>query len=145
MSKLINFIVCSVLCVLPVSGIAAEQRFGNYIVHYNAFASDFLSPEIATHYGITRSRNRAILNITVQQETANGERVPVSAKIEATATNLHLKYRPLELRTVNEAEAIYELAEFDIINGQTINFNISISTTEQAVGTITFKQQFFTD
>ncbi len=141
----IRFTLSFIMCLLSANSFAAEQKFGDYIVHYNAFASDFLSPEIATHYGVTRSRNLAILNISVQQQTIDGNRVPVAAKVTAEATNLFQKLTALELRQVNDGDAIYQLAEFKINNGQNIDFEIRLSIAEQAIGTINFKQQFFTD
>lgn len=137
--------LCLLISLLTVNSFAAEQKFGDYIVHYNAFASDFLSPEIATHYGITRSRNLAILNISVQQLTTDGKRLPVAANVTAEATNLYQKLTALELRQVNDGDAIYQLAEFKINNGQNIDFQIKLNIAEQAIGTINFKQQFFTD
>ena len=147
--KHIRLFLCLVLCLLAsltsANAVAAEQKFGDYIVHYNAFASDFLSPEIATHYGITRSRNLAILNISVQQKTPDGKRVAVAANVTAEATNLFQKLTALDLRQVNDGDAIYHLAEFKINNGQNIDFQITLSIAEQSIGTINFKQQFFTD
>jgi len=141
----LRLLCCLVLSLLTVNSFAAEQKFGDYIVHYNAFASDFLSPEIATHYGITRSRNLAILNISVQQQTADGKRMAVAANVTAEATNLFQKLTALELRQVNDGDAIYQLAEFKINNGQNIDFQITVGVAEQTIGTINFKQQFFTD
>lgn len=141
----LHLLCCLVLSLLTANSFAAEQKFGDYIVHYNAFASDFLSPEIATHYGITRSRNLAILNISVQQQTPDGKRVAVAANVTAEATNLFQKLTALELRQVNDGDAIYQLAEFKINNGQNIDFQIAVNVAEQTLGTINFKQQFFTD
>ncbi len=141
----LHLLCCLVLSLLTANSFAAEQKFGDYIVHYNAFASDFLSPEIATHYGITRSRNLAILNISVQQQTPDGKRVAVAANVTAEATNLFQKLTALELRQVNDGDAIYQLAEFKINNGQNIDFQITVGVAEQTLGTINFKQQFFTD
>ena len=62
----------------------AEQSssFGDYVIHYNAIPSTFLTPDTAREYGISRSRNRAMLNISVQEKTGNGlETVAVPAKV----------------------------------------------------------------
>ena len=52
--------------LLPHSAAAENSMdFGEYVVHYNALATDFLPPQVARKYRITRSRNRGMVNITV--------------------------------------------------------------------------------
>jgi len=45
------------------SNVNAEnsKQFGNYVIHYNAFRSDTLTPEIAKAYSLTRRNNRMVL------------------------------------------------------------------------------------
>ncbi|MEJ2297702.1 MAG: DUF4426 domain-containing protein, partial [Woeseiaceae bacterium] len=38
---------------------------GDYVVHFSAQTTDQLSPEIARAYNILRSKNRAMLNVSI--------------------------------------------------------------------------------
>jgi len=132
MKHLAQVTLILLVCCLSNLAFSAEKKVDGYIVHYNAFASDFLSPDIANAYGITRSRNVALLNITVLREDESGTRTSVDASIKATATNLS-----------TDAGAIYHIAEFKIINQETINFSIIAHDQEKQITSIEFTQQFF--
>ena len=38
-----------------------------YLIHHNALTTDVLTPEIASHYQIQRSKSQALINIAVQK------------------------------------------------------------------------------
>ncbi len=135
-------VIVTLSCLSNVS-MSAEKKVNGYIVHYNAFASDFLSPEIANAYKITRSRDIALVNITVLREDENGKRTPVDASIKATAANLTGKYKALTLRRIADGDAIYHIAELKIIDRETINFSIVAHDSDKKITTIEFTQQFF--
>ena len=46
------------------------KDFGNYEVHFNALRTDELTPDVARVYGIQRSANRVMLNVTVLRKEA---------------------------------------------------------------------------
>ncbi|MFM4989919.1 DUF4426 domain-containing protein, partial [Aeromonas veronii] len=58
------------LALLMTLPLKAEQmkELGPWLVHYNAFNSSFLTPEVAKAYGLERSRYNAIINIAVQDK-----------------------------------------------------------------------------
>lgn len=125
----------------------AEQveQFGDYRIHYNAFVSNMLSPEVAKAYDLTRSRYHAVVNITVQKQD-NGKYRPVSAQVRGKATNLYGKQQNLAMKKVTEREAIYYLAELPFSDEETLTFDIDvIPEGESVVRNIRFKQQFFVD
>ncbi len=125
----------------------AEQveQFDNYRIHYNAFISNMLSPDVARAHGLTRSRYHAVVNITVQKRD-NGDYQPVSGKVSGTATNLYGKQRKLDMKEVTERGAIYYLAELPVTDEETLNFDIQVVPDgESLVRNIRFKQQFFVD
>jgi len=126
---------------------AAEQveDFDNYRVHYNAFVSNLLSPEVAKAHNLTRSRYHAVVNITVQKKD-DGSYTATPAKVTGTATNLYGKQRNLDMKQVTEQGAIYYLGELPFSNEETLNFNIQVTPKgEKMVHNIRFKQQFFVD
>ncbi len=42
-----------------------SRQFGDFTIHYTAFRSDTLQPEIAKTYNLTRRNNRVIINVAV--------------------------------------------------------------------------------
>lgn len=129
---------------VPANAEQVEQ-FENHRIHYNAFISNMLSPDVARAHGLTRSRYHAIVNITVQKRD-NGDYQPVTAKVSGSATNLYGKQRNLNMKEVTERGAVYYLAELPVTDEETLNFDIQVVPEgESLVRNIRFKQQFFVD
>lgn len=120
------------------------KDFGDYRIYYNAFKSDMIAPEVAKAHGLTRSRYRAVINITVQKRAGDGRYLPVQAKVEGSARDIYSTITTLSMEKVTEGKAIYYLAEFPIIDEQTLKFDIRvIPKGEKIARQITFSQQFF--
>ncbi len=134
-----------IMVMTPAITNAGEKVFGKYSIHYSAFSSDFLTPQIAKTYGIQRSKNRAVLNITITENKAGSLPVPVEANIDSMATNEYQKLKNVELRQVVENGAIYYITEFPIANQEIISFKISANKDGKVIGTVKFQQQFFID
>jgi len=131
------------LSTLVMTAQASEKSFGPYTIHYNAFSSDFLSPPVAKSYGITRSKNRAILNVTITKKGDAGQRIPIEANITSNAFNVYQQAKPLTMRKIEEKDAIYYIAEFPVANEETINFKIDAQDSTSPIGSVSFQQQFF--
>ena len=61
------FVIAAFVLALhwPLSATAEQSDFfGDYTVHYNALPTDVLQPAVARSYGITRSKNRVLLNVS---------------------------------------------------------------------------------
>jgi hypothetical protein len=130
-----------------VSNVSAEQSksFGDYTVHFSAFTTDILSPEVAKSYRISRSKNRSLLNISVLKKVMGTYGSPVSASVEATATNLSAQLRELDVRELIEHGAIYYIAETTVNNEETLKFTLTITPEgETKPFSFSFQQQFFT-
>ncbi len=126
----------------------AEQSksFGDYTVHFSAFTTDILSSEVAKLYRIPRSKNRALLNISVLKKVMNTLGTPVKANIHATATNLSSQLRELKMRELNEDGATYYIAETTVNNEETLKYTLTITPVgETETYTFSFHQQFFTE
>lgn len=126
----------------------AEQsrNFGDYVVHYSAFTTDTLSPEVAKSYRIQRSKNRILLNISVLKSGDAGIGTPVKTRINGTATNLSQQLREMELREINEDGAIYYIATAPVNHEETLTFDFNITPAgENKPFRLTFQQQFFTE
>ena len=119
-----------------------------YRIHYNAFESDMLSPETALSYGITRSKNRMVLTVSVRKggKDAMLETKAVEAKVIAEARNLTAQIKTLKMKKVTEGDAIYYVSNFKVDNEETLQFIILVEPEMQGrEHEIKFKQQFFVD
>ncbi len=122
-----------------------SKAFGNYIVHYNAFRSDILTPEIAKAYSLTRRNNRMVVNITVQKKDGDASK-PVKAKVEGFASNLSGQTKNLEFKEIHDGEAIYYLAQAQVSNRETLKFDIKATPDGETItAQVNFSQQFYTD
>jgi Domain of unknown function (DUF4426) len=121
------------------------REFGNYEVHYNAVRTDALTPEVARAYGIQRSTNRVMLNVTVlHKEADRAPRKPIEAEVKVDAYNLNGQLKNLELRRVSEGEAIYYIGEVSIGGAEILVFDIAVKPPGvQEPLTVKFKREFF--
>ncbi len=118
---------------------------GDAVIHYNAVTTDFFNPQIAKLYGIKRSKNRALLTVTVLKKHMGIASQPVKAKIEATAVNLNNQITNLNLREIKDGGAIYYIAEFPVSHRETFDITMKVVPEGGQSDTLTFRQTFFTD
>ena len=122
------------------------RDFGDYTVHFNAIVTDQLTADIARQYGIARSANRAMLNVSIIDNSAANGRTSLAAEVNATATNLSGQLRNLAMREIRENEAIYYIGETQIANAETLIFSITVRPEGAARSeTLRYMQQFFVD
>ncbi len=115
------------------------KDFGNYEVHFNALRTDSLTPDIARSYGIQRSRNRVMLNVTLLHKDADkAPRKPMNATVEVDTYNLNGQLKNLEMRRVAEGEAIYYIGETSISGSEILVFDIKV-TPEGETGALGVK------
>ena len=105
------------LALFTLSSISLAENAtitGNYKIHHNAITTDFLSTAIAKTYKITRSTQRALLNIAITETRDDQIDKPVSARLNVIRRNL-LGYREeLEMQEVREGDAVYYITDFAI-------------------------------
>lgn len=134
--------------LLPALATAEQSKtFGDYTVHYSAFTTDQLTPEVAKQYQIPRSKNRAMVNIAVLKATKNiALGTPVKARITGASKNLVEQLRNLQLREVIEGDAIYYIAETPVISGETLKFSFQITPAGEAASyQLNFEEQFYSN
>lgn len=116
---------------------------GDHIVHFSALTTDNLPPEVARAYGIVRSPNRAMLNVSVLDESDNSA---VEADVSVKTVNLTGQLKNVTMRQINEQDAIYYIGELAVANRETLIFDISVRPDGVATASdVRFKRQFFTD
>lgn len=122
---------------------ATSVDIGDHIVHFSAQSTDQLPPEVARAYNIVRSKNRAMLNVTVLREVDNS---PVAAVVTVRTVNLTGQLKNITMRRIDEQEAIYYIGEVAVANREVLIFDISV--TPEGIETsseLRFKRQFYTD
>jgi len=122
-----------------------SKEFGDYVIHYNAFRSDTISPEVAKQYGLTRANNRVLINIAVLKKVMNTTGKPTACKISGHASNLTGQLKKLEFKEIKEGNAIYYLANTKISDGEFLKFDIKITPEgEKRAARLRFDKRFFT-
>jgi len=139
-------------CLIALSsalvGASAEQStsYGDYTVHYSAFTTDSLQPEVAKAYRIERSNKRGMVNVSVLRKLMGTTGQPVRAEVTVTATNLHGQTQKIPVRELNDGGAIYYIGEFPVSNEDTLKFRIDVTPEGQNEGlSAQFDQEFYTD
>jgi hypothetical protein len=150
MQKALNHFFKSAL-FLALLGICASasaensKEFGDYVIHYNAFRSDTLTPEVAKTYNLQRRNNRLIVNIAVLKKVMNTTGKPTAAEVSGHASNLTGQLKKLEFREIKEGNAIYYLAESQFSDGEFLKFELKIQPEgEDTSARLKFDKRFFT-
>ncbi|MEN9847292.1 MAG: hypothetical protein RL368_32 [Pseudomonadota bacterium] len=124
------------------------ETFGNYVIHYNAVNTEILLPEIARANQIVRSKNRALLNISIRKSGDDkklGDKA-VPGTVTATVTNLNGQLGVIDMQTIQEQDAIYYIGVFNINNEDTLDFAVKVTPENQGKAhEFKFRQQFFTN
>ena len=142
MKKIIQLTIISLLLSFQSIAFAESSKtIGNFIVHYNAISTESLPPAVARAYGITRSKNKGLLNISVLKKGSGFQ--GVEAQIGVSATNLTGQLRDIQLRKIVEQNAIYYISVFSVANRETLDFSIKVTTQDNQTGNIKLRQQFF--
>lgn len=125
---------------------ASFETFGDHVVHFNAQSTTMLPAEVARVFGIRRSGNRAMLNITVLRRSDSNDDMPVTAVVEVDAMNLLQQEKDISMRELREGDAIYYIGELTVANEEIVTFNIRVKPEGvDAPHVFTFRQQFYTD
>ena len=122
---------------------ASDIDIGDHVVHYNAQTTDLLSPQVARAIDVVRSKNRAMVTVSVLDK-ATGASVPAEFKVRTV--NLAGQLKNVTMKRVPEQEAIYYIGTTGIANRETLTFNISI-TPEGATkaSDVSFTREFFSN
>ena len=122
---------------------ASNVDIGEHVIHFSAQSTDQLPPEVASAYNIVRSKNRAMLNVSVLRKPGN---TPVTAAVTVKTVNLTGQLKNITMREIREQEAIYYIGEVAVANRETLVFDISV-TPEGATrpSEVRFKREFYTD
>ncbi|MFP3874572.1 MAG: DUF4426 domain-containing protein [Thiohalophilus sp.] len=128
---------------LPPALAEQAERFGDYVIHYNTLNTDILNPEVASEYGIKRSKSRAMLNVSVLRES-DGK--PVKAEVTATSGMMTGHKQTLKTREIREGDALYYISDFPVAHRDTLKFTLRVKPQgSRKTHTFAFQKQFFTE
>jgi hypothetical protein len=125
---------------------ASSADIGNHVVHFSAQSTDHLPPAVAREYNIVRSKNRAMLNVSVIRKSDN---MPVTADVSVNTVNLTGQLKNVTMRKIEEpgdVVAIYYIGDTTVANQEVLVFDLNIKPDgETAVSELRFKRQFYSD
>lgn len=130
------------------TSLAAEQMIsdGRYEIHYNAFNSSFITPEVAQLNQITRSKYRALVNVAVLKLEEDGSKTPATAIIKGSAANLLGQAQPLEFKKIDEGNALYYIGSFRFTEEEQLKITLSVQPDpNRPAYSIEFEQTFYAD
>ena len=140
-STILTVLTAMLALLSPYTFAEQKETLGEWDVHYIVVGTPFLTPEVASSYGIVRSKFNALVNISVlDKATGEAQRVDVSGN----AKNLLGNTRQLTFKKVEEGDAIYYLAVLPFRDQETFRFNIDVKkgATKQ---TLKFQQKMYVD
>ena len=121
---------------------AQYKELGPWQVHYIAFPSTFIQPQIAKAYDLERSGYKGIVNISILKNDTDA--TAQTAILKGTARNLLGNKQTLDFKEVIEGESIYYLAQVDFTNEEILRFDIEIQQGNQ-FQKLQFQQKFYVD
>lgn len=146
MKRLLASLMITALWTMPLQAEQSVQQ-GEFEVHYNAITTDQLTPMVASHYGISRSSSQAMLNVTVlKKSSAEDLGRSMSAEITVTARNLTGQMQSIDMRRIEEQDAIYYIGLKRVRNLETLHYLITVNAEgmDRPVS-IKYTTQFYTD
>jgi hypothetical protein len=125
---------------------ASSADIGDHVVHFSAQSTDQLSPEIASVYNIVRSKNRAMLTVSIIRKADNHS---VPGEVTVKTVNMTEQLKNVTLRRIDEPGepgAIYYVGVTPVANRETLKFDISVTPEGvDGVSMVRFIRQFYTD
>ena len=136
-------ILIGMLTLMLALPAVAERKHsvGEHDVHYSAFNSSLLQPDIAAAAGLVRSKSQGVVNVSVLKAGK-----PVAAQVSGSVKNLLGQDYPLTFKQLKEGdEAIYYLAQFPFESREVLRFNLNVRPSGAAPIDFDFTQEFFPD
>lgn len=146
LQRLLSTAAISLLFMALPAQAAQFVAYGDYEIHYNAFNSSFVEPDIAKTYGLLRGKRRAMINVSVLKKEANGNKKPISALISGSAANLLQQTQQLDFKKVDEGNAVYYIGQFGFSDDMLMRISVTVQPDpNQPAYDLQFEQRFFAD
>jgi len=143
--RLLSTAVLALLVALPAQA-AQFIAYGDYEIHYNAFNSSFVEPDVAKTYGLKRGKRRAMLNVSVLKKDGDGKMKPISALVSGSAANLLDQRQEMEFIKIDEGNAIYYIGQFGFSDDMVMRLQVQVQPDpNKPAYNLQFEQRFYTD
>lgn len=115
-----------------------------HTVHYNAFPSDSLPSQMTQKYKLKRSKNMAIVNISIIKNQPSIPIQGIKSTVNGSVKNLMAQEKSLSFQEIHEGEAYYYIAQVPIEHNEIVKFKINIKTADNQSYNVDFGKQFTT-
>lgn len=145
MVRSVYLLALSLVMMFPIQANAEQfKAFDNYEVHFSAFNSTFLTPDVAQGYAIQRSKVRGLVNVAVLDKS--NQKAPITAQVRGEITNLVGQVQTLAFKQVREGKAVYYITEFRFTDDEILSFDLQVQPDpNKPAYTVQFKQHFYVD
>ncbi len=131
--------------LLPIMSQAENTKaYKLHTVHYNAFPSDSLPSQMTQKYKLERSKNMALVNISVIKNKPSIPIQGVKSTVTGIVKNLMAQEKTLTFKEVHEGEAYYYIAQVAVEHNEMVKFKVQIKTTDNQSYDVDFSKQFTT-
>jgi hypothetical protein len=120
-----------------------SERFGRFELHYSVVNSTFITPEVASQYGITRGDDRAFVNIAVREHRDDGTAVTIPVVLEGESWDLTGRRDRFDFLEIREGPARYYIGEFRFLNREWRHFEVRFTPEAEAPQKFRFKRQMY--
>ncbi|MDH3746609.1 MAG: DUF4426 domain-containing protein [Gammaproteobacteria bacterium] len=128
----------------PAGSTSAD--IGDHVVHFSAQTTDHLPPEVATAYNFVRSKNRAMLTVSIIRKSDN---VSIPGDVTVKTVNLTGQLKNVSLRRIDEPgdpAAIYYIGVTAVVNREMLSFDISVKPEGvDQPSQVRFRREFYSD
>ena len=126
--------------------VLADQsvRAEGVVVHYSAITTTALSNEAALKLGVQRRASHALVLLSPRRDPQLKDATPLAAQASGVVRRLTGQRQNLSWRTVRVEKQPDLIAEFEIQDGEHLNFDLSVLPEGvSAPLVIRFRQQFY--
>jgi hypothetical protein len=116
---------------------------GGFTIHYNAFTTSTLTPEVAKAYSIQRSNRRGMLNVSIIKEKEGTTGTSVAARVAVKMVALTGQSTDLPMKEIKDQNAVYYIGQFPVQNEEKINFVIDVTPAGSDETFVVHKEQQF--
>jgi len=131
-------------CLLPLAQAENTKSYKLHTVHYNAFPTDSLPSEMTQRYHLKRSKNMALVNISIVKNEASIQIQGVKSTVNGVLKNLMGQEKKLSFQEIHEGKAYYYIAQVPVEHNEVVKFKIQVTTTDKQNYNFTFDKQFGT-
>lgn len=138
MKRMLSGLLLAILWQASCANAQRSEMFDQFELHYSVVNTTFIKPEVAAAYGLTRGKERAILNLSVREHLDAGGAVLRPMQLKGSTWDLLQKTTELDFQEVREGPAIYYIAPVRFLDKEWRHFQVHFRP-EGADQTYTFK------